>query len=286
MTDFGPLNYFLGIAVTRHSGGLFLSQQKYATEIIARANMSSCKSANTPVDTKSKLSASSGPPVSDPLIYRSLAGALQYLTITRPDISYAVQQICLYMHNLREEHFAALKRIIRYIKGTPTLGLHLCQSLSTQLITYTDADWAGCPDTRRSTSGYCVFLGDNLISWSSKRQPTLSRSSVEAEYRGVANVVAKSCWIRNLLLELHRPLHKATIVYCDNTSAIYLTDNIEMDVHFVRERVAKGQVHVLHVSSRSQYADIFTKGLPRTLFVDFRSNLSVREPPAMTAGEY
>jgi len=134
-----------------------------------------------------------------------------------------------------------------------------------------------------------------LISWSSKRQPTLSRSSAEVEYRGVANVVAESCWIRNLLLEFHRPLHKATIVYCDNTSAIYLTDNpvnhqrtkhIEMDVHFVRERVAKGQVHILHVPSRSQYADIFTKGLPRALFVDFRSNLSVREPPAMTAGEY
>ena len=167
--------------------------------------------------------------------------------------------------------------------------------MSTQLITYVVADWAGCPDTRRSTSGYCVILGDNLISWSSKRQPTISRSSSEAEYRGVANVVVESCWIRNLLLELHRPLHQATIVYCNNTRAIYLTANpvnhqrtkhIEMDVHFVRERVAKGQIHVLHVSSRSQYADIFTKRLPRALFIDFRSSLSVREPPAMTAGEY
>ena len=224
-------------------------------------------------------------------------GVLQvhFNIITRPDISYAVQQICLYMHDPREEHFVALKRIIRYIKGTPTLDLHLCKSSSTQLITYTDADWVGCPDIRRSTSGYCLFLGDNLISWSSKCQPTLSRSSAEGKYRGVANVVAESCWIRNLLLELHRSLHKATIVYCDNTSAIYLTGNpvnhqrtkhIEVDVHFVRERVAKGQVHVLHVSSRSQYADIFTKGLPRALFVDFRSSLSVREPPAMTTGEY
>jgi len=117
MTDLGPLNYFLGITVTHHSDGLFLSQQKYATEIIARANMSSCKSANTPVDTKSKLSASSGPPVSDPLLYRSLASALQYLTFTRPDMSYTMQQICLYMHDPREEHFVALKRNNSIYKG-------------------------------------------------------------------------------------------------------------------------------------------------------------------------
>ena len=220
--------------------------------------MSSCKTSHTPVDTKGKLSSDDGELYSDPTYIRSLAGALQYLTFTRPDISYSVQQICLHMHDPHEAHMAALKRILRYIKGTLHFGLQLTKYSIHGLVSYTDADWAGCPDTRRSTSGYCVYLGDNLISWSSKRQPTLSRSSAEAEYRGVANVVSESCWIRNLLLELHYPIHKATIVYCDNVSAIYLSSNpiqhqrtkhIELDIHFVREKVARGQVCVLHIPS-------------------------------------
>ncbi|GJZ61679.1 copia protein [Tanacetum coccineum] len=272
MKDLGPLNYFLGIAVKRHQHGLFLSQSQYASDILERAGMSSCKSSSTPVDTKAKLSANSGNPYSDPTHYRSLAGALQYLTFTRPDISYVVQQTCLHMHDPREEHMTALKRILRYVQGTLHYGLHLYKSPSSALVSYTDTDWGGCPGTHRSTSGYCVYLGDNLISWSSKRQPTLSRSSAEAEYRGVSNVVSESCWLRNLLLELHCPLQKATLVYCDNVSAIFLSGNpvqhqrtkhIEMDIHFVSEKVARGEVRILHVPSRYQIADIFTKGLPR-----------------------
>ncbi|GJW41480.1 NBS-containing resistance-like protein [Tanacetum coccineum] len=201
----------------------------------------------------------------------------------------------LHLHDLRKEHMTALKRILRYVQGTLHYGLHLYKSPSSALVSYTDADWGGCPDTRRSTSGYCVYLGDNLISWSSKRQPTLSRSSAEAEYRGVANVVSESCWLRNLLLELHCPLQKATLVYCDNVSTIFLSGNpvqhqrtkhIEMDIHFVREKVARGEVRILHVPSRYQIADIFTKGLPRVLFDDFRDNLSIRPPPALIAGVY
>lgn len=109
------------------------------------------------------------------------------------------------MHDPRESDFALIKRILRYVKGTLDYGLQLTSSSSNDLVVYSDADWAGCPDTRRSTSGYCVFLGDNLISWSSKRQHTVSRSSAEAEYRGVANSIAEACWIRQLLGELHRP---------------------------------------------------------------------------------
>ncbi|XP_019106153.1 uncharacterized mitochondrial protein AtMg00810-like [Beta vulgaris subsp. vulgaris] len=112
MTDLGPLSYFLGISVQRTSQHMFLSQRKYAEEVLARANMSSCNPSATPVDTQAKLSASSGPPIKDPTLYRQLAGALQYLTFTRPDISYAVQQICLFMHDPREPHFHALKRIL------------------------------------------------------------------------------------------------------------------------------------------------------------------------------
>ncbi|KAK1411497.1 hypothetical protein QVD17_38046 [Tagetes erecta] len=288
MKDLGPLSYFLGISVKRSSNGMFLSQHQYALDILSRAKMSACNPVQTPVDTAGKLSAHDGDLFHDPTTYRSLAGALQYLTFTRPDISYAVQQVCMHMHAPRQSHFDALKRILRYVKGTISMGLFLKRSSLASLVAYTDADWAGCPDTRRSTSGYCVFLGDNLLSWSSKRQTTLSRSSAEAEYRGVANVVAVICWLRNLLLELFCPPMHASIVYCDNVSAIYMTGNpiqhqrtkhIEIDIHFVREHVKRGHVRVLHVPSRYQLADIFTKGLPRILFNDFRSSLSIRDPP-------
>ncbi|GKD66750.1 ribonuclease H-like domain-containing protein, partial [Tanacetum coccineum] len=175
------------------------------------------------------------------------------------------------------------------------LGLQLYAFATTSLVGYTDADWAGCPSTRRSTSGYCVFLGDNLLSWSAKRQHTISRSSAEAEYRGVANVVAETAWIRNLLRELHSPLLTVTLVYIDNVSAVYMSANplqhqrtkhIEIDIHFVCDMVKAGHVWVLHVPSRFQYADIFTKGLPSALFEDFRSSLSVRPTPAPTARAY
>ena len=190
-----PLSYFLGIAVTHHACSLFLSQRKYAIEIIERADMSSCKPSPTSVDTKPKLNANSSTPYADPSHYRSLARAFQYLTFMRPDIAYAMQQVCLFMHDPREEYIYALKRIVHYIQGTLNHGLHLYLSSTSTLLSYTDADWGTCLDARCSTSSYCVFLGDNLISWSAKRQATLSRSSVEAKYRGIANVTSESCWL-------------------------------------------------------------------------------------------
>jgi hypothetical protein len=288
MTDIGALHHFLGVSVQRQSDSLFLSQRQYILDILDRAGMLSCKPCSTPVDTHSKLSAD-GAAVTDPSSYRSIAGALQYLTFTRPDIAYAVQQVCLYMHDPREPHLGAMKRILRYLQVILDLGLHLHRTSPVDLTVYTDADWAGCPDTRKSTSGYAVFLGDKLISWSSKRQPTVSRSSAEAEYRAVANGVAEACWLRQLLQELHHPLRRATVVYCDNISAVYLSSNpvqhqrtkhIEIDLHFVRERVALGEARVLHVPTTSQYADIFTKGLPTSVFTEFRSSLNVRGAPS------
>ena len=297
MTDLGDLHHFLGISVTRSSDGLFLSQRQYAMDLLQRAGMTECHSTATPVDTQAKLSASDGAPLSasDSSDYRSLVGALQYLTLTRPDLAYAVQQVCLFMHDPREPHLALVKRILRYVKGTLSYGLHIGTGPVDSLTAYSDADWAGCPDSRCSTSGFCVFLGDNLISWSSKRQTTVSRSSAEAEYRAVAHAVAECCWIRQLLQELHVPLASATVVYCDNVSAVYMTANpvhhrrtkhIEIDIHFVREKVALGQVRVLHVPSAHQFADIMTKGLPVQLFTEFRSSLCVRTPPVATAGGY
>jgi hypothetical protein len=173
--------------------------------------MAECHATTTPIDTRAKLSATAGAPVSDPSDYHSIVGALQYLTLTRPDLSYAVQQVCLYMHAPREPHLALVKRILRYIKGTLDFGLHIGVSDPCSVTAYSDADWAGCPDTRRSTSGFCVFLGDNLISWSSKRQTTVSRSSAEAEYQAVAHVVAECCWLGQLFQDLHLPVKTATI---------------------------------------------------------------------------
>jgi transposase InsO family protein len=295
MTDLGDLHHFLGIAVTRSSDGLFLSQRQYAVELLQRAGMAECHPTPTPVDTHAKLSATDGVPLSakDASEYRSLAGALQYLTLTRPDLAYAVQQVCLFMHAPREPHRALIKRILRFVQGTLSSGLHIGTSSVNTLTAYSDADWAGCPDSRRSTSGFCVYLGDNLVSWSSKRQTTVSRSSAEAEYRAVAHVVAECCWLRQLLQELHIQLPSATVVFCDNVSAVYMTANpvhhkrtkhIEIDIHFVREKVALGEIRVLHVPSSHQFADIMTKGLPTALFREFQSSLCVREPPASTAG--
>ncbi|XP_071714344.1 uncharacterized mitochondrial protein AtMg00810-like [Rutidosis leptorrhynchoides] len=263
MKDLGSSHYFLGISVTRNDHGLLLSQEKYAEDIISRAGMTNCKTIKTPVDTNGKMSSTNGPSYSDPTEFRSLAGALQYLTFTRP---------------------TSLMQFNRsVIRCTISHGLQLTKSSMSSLVSYTDADLGGCPDTRRSTSGYCVFFGGNLVSWSAKRQPTASRSSAEAEYRGVVYAVSESCWLQNLLLELHCTVSKATIVFCDNFSAIFLFGNpvqhhkhIEMDIHFVHEKVARGKVRVLHVPTHFQITDIFTKGLPSVLFEEFMNNLNVR----------
>jgi hypothetical protein len=192
MTDLGGLHHFLGLVVRRDSQGMFLSQTQYALKILERAGMSTYHPASTPVDTSPKLASTAGSPVADPSSYLSLACALQYLTFTRPDIAYAVQQICLHMHDPRDQHLTLIKHVLRYIKGTIHHGLQLAPSTTDRLVAYTDAEWAGCPDTRRSTFGYCVILGDNLVSWPSKRQHTISRSSAKVEYQAVTNVVAEA----------------------------------------------------------------------------------------------
>lgn len=195
MKDLGRIHYSVGIAATHTPQGLFLSQSKYAQEIIACAGMSSCKPVTTPVDSKGKLNRSFGDSCNNPTLYQSFAKALQYLSFIRTDISYVVQQVCLHMHAPLVTHKATLKLIIRYLQGTSHFGLHITRSSSCTLVSYTNIDWASYPDTCQSTSRYCVYIGDNLISWSYKPQSTLSHShpSAEANYRSIANVVAESC---------------------------------------------------------------------------------------------
>lgn len=221
--DMGVVSYFLGIDVQRTRDGFFLSQARYVDDLLEHAGMQNCKPIATPAETKQKASTTEGQLIADPTFYRSMAGALQYLTVTRPDIAYAVQQLCL--HSPPDIHSAMLKRVLRYLLGAPSLGVHLRRMSSPTMTAYSDADWAGCPDTRRSTSSYYVFLGDALVSWSSKRQTMVSRSSAEAEYRGVVNTMAECSWLRQLLGELHCPVDKATVVFCDNVSTIFMSCN-------------------------------------------------------------
>jgi hypothetical protein len=193
----------------------------------------------------------------------------------------------------RDVHLTMLKHILRYVKGTTRLDIQLRYAPTPMITAYSDADWAGCPDTRRSTSGFCVFFGESLISWSSKRQNTVSRSSAEAEYRAIANAVSKCSWLRHLLGGLLCKVPLATVVFCDNISSVYMSRNpvhhrrtkhIELDIHFVREKVAIGELQVMHVPSARQLADVFTKGLPSALFFDFRDSLSITTGDVETEG--
>jgi histone deacetylase 1/2 len=214
-----------------------------------------------------------------------MVGALQYLTLTRPDIAFAVNKVCQFLHAPTTVHWSAVKRILRYIRGTIGYGLDIRSSKSMLVSAFSDADWAGCVDDRRSTGGFAVFLGDNLISWTARKQPTVSRSSTEAEYKALANATAEMLWVQKLLTELgvrHPP--KARL-WCDNLSATYLSANpifharmkhIEIDFHFVRERVAQKLLEIRFIHTGDQVADGFTKALPVVKLRQFRDNLNLR----------
>ncbi|CAN6676582.1 unnamed protein product [Malus baccata var. baccata] len=207
MKDLGLLHYFLGLQISYTSDGLFVSQTKYIHELVDKVDLQDSKPCATPCLPYHRLLKDDGQPYHRPDQYRSVVGALQYLTFTRPDISFSVNQACQFMHNPMVSHVIAVKRIIR------------------------------------STSGFVVFLGSNPISWASKKQHTISRSSTEAEYRALAITAAELAWIRQLLCDIHVP------------------------------RVTRGDLQVQHVSSSDQYADILTKGLSAPLFQRHCSNL-------------
>ncbi|GKA63830.1 uncharacterized mitochondrial protein-like protein, partial [Tanacetum coccineum] len=277
----GALNYFLGLEVAYTDNGLFLTQSKYARDILKRADLYDSKPVSTPLATHVSFTAD-GIPYSDSTLYRSLVGALQYLTITRPDLSYAVNQVSQFLHAPTIAHFQSVKRILRYVKGTISFGLTFSRPHTNTIIGYSDADWARCLDTRRSTYGYSIYLGGNLVSWSAKKQPTVSRSSCESEYRAMANTAAEIVWITHLLQELHAlPPDRPTLL-CDNKSALFMTQNpvshkrakhIDLDYHFIRELVHSGKLYTKFVPTNLQVADIFTKSLPRSQFETFRTML-------------
>ncbi|CAH9126696.1 unnamed protein product [Cuscuta epithymum] len=288
MKDLGDLHYFLGVQAVRNSKGVFLSQQKYVSDLLLRFHLHTLKSVRTPVATRTSLSLTDGELLADATEYRSMVGALQYLTLTRPDITYAVHLVSQFMHAPRTTHMLAVKRIFRYLQGTIDHGLWLQKSArSLCIFAYSDADWAGCPDTSRSTTGFAIFLGPNLVSWKSKKQPTVSKSSTEAEYRAIAYTVQDTLHIRSVLFELGYSIRDPVHLFCDNISASYLTANpvqharskhIQIDYHFVRERVAHGDLLVKYVPTHLQLADIFTKALSSQQFNFLKDNLRVVSP--------
>ena len=291
MKDLGTLHYFLGVEVNYYGTAMHLCQSKYALDLLSRTKFTEAKPISTPVSSGQKLSAHGGELYDKPEVYRSVVGALQYLTITRPDLSYAVNQVCQFMHAPQTTHWMAVKRILRYLKATHTHGL-LYKPGPTQLSAFSDADYAGNPDTRHSTGGFCIYLGSNLISWSSKKQKTVSRSSAEAEYRQLAYTAAELSWLRSLFKDLHLYLVRPQI-WCDNISSIALASNpvfhartkhLEVDYHYVREQVVRGQLLVNYLCSQDQLADLFTKGLSSSRFKFLVSKLPVVPQPVSLRG--
>lgn len=284
LKDLGRLNYFLGIEVTSTLHGVSLSQKKYILELLQKASMDKSKASPTPMMTTCRISAHEGTPMEDEHLFRSIVGALQYVVITRPDIAFSVNKVCQYMHKPLDVHFKAVKRILRYLQGTLDYGLQFTRHLKLVLEAYSDASWGSDVDDGRSTSGFCVFLGGNLVSWSSKKQQVVSRSTAEAEYRSLAHVTAEITWIRLLLTELGVTLPSKDLVWCDSSATIAVANNpvmhskfkhVELDLFFVREKVVDGSLLVGHVSGQDQVADMLTKPLAVGLFDKFRKRLGV-----------
>lgn len=287
MKDLGDLHYFLGLEVIRDSCGIYLCQSKYISDLLTRSGITDTKVSSTPLEHNLHLIPGAGTPLRDPTLYRHLVGSLVYLTVTRPDIAYAVHTVSQFMAAPRSDHYAAVLRILRYLKGTMYHGLFFSSSSSLVLQGFSDADWGGDITDRRSTTGYCFFLGDSLISWRSKKQSLTSRSSTESEYRALADTTQELLWLRWLLSDMGAPQISATPLWCDNRSAIQIAHNdvfhertkhIEIDCHFIRQHVMRKTVCLQFISTTDQPADIFTKAhLPRR-FQDLVSKLKLVQP--------
>ena len=289
----GHLGYFLGIEASRDANGIHLRQSKYILDILHRARMVGAKPYPAPCISGSKLSSVLDEPAHDVTSYRQIVGALQYCTLTRPEIAYSVNQLCQHLYSPTALHWKLTKRVLRYLKGTIDHGLYFTKG-SLNLSAYCDSDWAGDPVDRRSTTGYGIFLGPSLVSWCAKKQHVVSRSSTEAEYRALAMVVAELYWIRMLLKDLRMPLLSPPTVWCDNQSAIALaanpvyharTKHIEVDYHFIREKVINKDIAIQYIPTLDQIADIFTKGLTSSRFQFLRNKLMVCELPIRLRGD-
>ncbi|GKA85304.1 putative RNA-directed DNA polymerase [Tanacetum coccineum] len=253
LKDLGPLNYFLGIEIVPHVSGILLSQKKYILELLQSAGLSNCNLMSFPMVTSSSLSLDDSTAFSNPVKYRQVEGSLEYVTPSRHDIAFSVNKVCQYMHALTENHWSSVKRILRYLHGTVEHGMLIRRSSGSTLQAFTNVQWKGNPDTsleafsdadwardsddRRSTGGFAIYLGSNLISWTTRKQRTVSRSSTEAEYKALADTVAELTWLQALLNELG--IRSSSTTYLSANPIFHArTKHVDIDYHFVWEKVA------------------------------------------------
>ena len=291
MKDLGTLKYFLGIEVARSKHGIFLSQKKYVIDLLTETGMLACKPADTPIEQNHRLGDYPDQVSANKERYQRLVGRLIYLSHTRPDIAYAVSVVSQFMHRPSEAHMDAVQRILRYLKSAPGKGLMFSNHGHQEVEGYTDADWAGSVTDRRSTSGYFTFVGGNLVTWRSKKQHVVARSSAEAEFRGMAHGVQELLWLKILLRELGFNSTKPSNLYCDNKAAISIAHNpvqhdrtkhVEVDRHFIKERLVDGTINLPYVKSDDQLADILTKAVSSRIFHLSLSKLGIRDIYAPT----
>ncbi|GKA04397.1 ribonuclease H-like domain-containing protein [Tanacetum coccineum] len=271
--DLGKLKYFLGIEVLDNKDTICLSQRKYCLEILHEFGLLAAKHFDTPLPKNATLNHTESDDdhflvnVSN---YQRLVGKLIYLTNIRLDRVYDVHCLRQYMHSPFNSHLDAALRVLRYLKGSPGSGIQINKIGNLKLRAYADSDWARCPTTRKFVSGYSVFLGDSLVTWKSKKQSTLSRSFVEAEYKRMNSATCEVIWLSNLLGDMGVKNLLPVVMYCDNSSDFQIAANpifherskhFEIDVHLVREKVASGVIKTEKIHTTQQIADILTKGL-------------------------
>jgi hypothetical protein len=288
MSDLGPLSYYLGIEVKQGSSGMRLGQRAYAEKLVERAGMAGCMPCATPMEECLKLSRNSTAKKVNAKLYRSIVGGLRYLTHTQPDITFAVGYVSRFMEDPREDHWTAVKRLLRYVRGSAGQGIVFPRSgdkRAQRLTVFSDADMAGDIDGRRSTSGVLVFLGLAPISWQSLKQKTVALSTCEAEYVAAATGACQAVWLRQLLEEITEGEEAAPpALKMDNQPAIALAKNpvlhdrskhIDVKFHFLRSCVDEGKIIIEFVDTNRQLADILTKSLGRLRFCEMKKMIGM-----------
>nr|XP_016505430.1 PREDICTED: uncharacterized mitochondrial protein AtMg00810-like [Nicotiana tabacum] len=223
--DLGKLQYFLGIEAARSKRGIFISQRKYILDLLKETGMTGCRPAESPIESNHKLQSGVGESIDKERCQR-LVGRLIYLSHNRPNIAYSVSLVSQFMHDPRDPHMQAAFHILCYMKSAPGKGQLFSKHDHLQTEAFTDADWAGSLDDRRSTFGYCTLAGGNLVTWRSKKQSIVARSSAEAEYRAMAQGVCELLWLQKLLHELRLYEKEKLSLYCDNKVAISIDHNL------------------------------------------------------------